>query len=61
MIKWGMVGNSLDASLAVFDNDDLLWASSSKDFSGVPNDPILTGHKLKWQDKVLDHPKSYLV
>jgi carbamoyltransferase len=39
MIKWGMVGNSHDASLAVFDNDDLLWASLSKDFSGVPNDP----------------------
>ena len=39
MITWGMVGNSHDASLAVFDNDDLLWASLSKDFSGVPNDP----------------------
>ena len=39
MITWGMVGNSLDASLAVFHNDDLLWASPSKDFSGVPNDP----------------------
>ncbi len=39
MIKWGMVGNSHDASLAVFDNNDLLWASLSKDFSGVPNDP----------------------
>ena len=39
MIKWGMVGNSHDASLAVFDNDQLLWASLSKDFSGVPNDP----------------------
>ena len=39
MIKWGMVGNSHDASLAVFDDNDLLWASLSKDFSGVPNDP----------------------
>ena len=39
MIHWGMVGNSHDASLAVFDNDKLLWASLSKDFSKVPNDP----------------------
>ena len=39
MIKWGMVGNSHDASLAVFDSDNLLWAALSKDFSDVPNDP----------------------
>lgn len=39
MIKWGMVGNSHDASLAVFDDDKLLWASLAKDFSDVPNDP----------------------
>lgn len=50
-ITWGMVGNSHDASLAVFDTriagltdrykTNLLWASLSKDFSGVPNDPHL--------------------
>jgi carbamoyltransferase len=39
MINWGMVGNSHDASLAVFDNDQLLWASLSKDFSKIDNDP----------------------
>ena len=39
MITWGMVGNSHDASLAVFDDNKLLWASLAKDFSGVPNDP----------------------
>jgi len=39
MITWGMVGNSHDASLAVFDNERLLWASLSKDFSKIPNDP----------------------
>ncbi len=39
MITWGMVGNSHDASLAVFDDEKLLWASLSKDFSKVPNDP----------------------
>ena len=39
MIKWGMVGNSHDASLAVFDDNKLLWASLSKDFSKIENDP----------------------
>lgn len=48
-IIWGMVGNSHDASLAVFKKHvagltdhyvtDLLWASLAKDFSGVANDP----------------------
>jgi carbamoyltransferase len=39
MIRWGMVGNSHDASLAVFENNRLYWAALSKDFSDVPNDP----------------------
>lgn len=49
MITWGMVGNSHDASLAVFETKiagltdhyktDLLWACLAKDFSKVPNDP----------------------
>lgn len=34
-----MVGNSHDASLAVFDDNELLWAALAKDFSGIPNDP----------------------
>ena len=34
-----MVGNSHDASLAVFINDKPVWACMSKDFSDVPNDP----------------------
>ena len=39
MITWGMVGNSHDASLAVFEDKKLLWASLAKDFSGVSHDP----------------------
>jgi carbamoyltransferase len=39
MITWGMVGNSHDASLAVFEDKKLLWAAMSKDFSGVLHDP----------------------
>ena len=39
MVVWGMVGNSHDASLAVFLDGKLVWASLAKDFSDVPNDP----------------------
>ena len=39
MIYWGMVGNSHDASLAVFKDGLLVWASTANKFSDVPNDP----------------------
>ena len=39
MITWGMVGNSHDASLAVFKDNELMSAVLSKDYSKVPNDP----------------------
>ena len=39
MVVWGMIGNSHDASLAVFLDGKLVWASLAKDFSDVPNDP----------------------
>ena len=32
MITWGMVGNSHDASLAVFEDDKPVWACMAKDF-----------------------------
>ena len=41
MITWGIVGNSHDASLAVFKDDQLKFAALSKDFSGVDHDPDL--------------------
>ena len=41
MIIWGIVGNSHDASIAVFKNDNLKWAGLAKDFSKIPNDPHL--------------------
>ena len=41
MITWGVVGNSHDASVAVFNNSELKWAGLARDFSGVPNDPDL--------------------
>ena len=52
MITWGLVGNSHDASLAVFENNDLKWAALAKDFSGIPNDPNLNSELVK---HALDH------
>jgi carbamoyltransferase len=40
-ITWGIVANSHDASLAVFKGVHPVWASLSKDFSGVDHDPNL--------------------
>ena len=48
MITWGIVGNSHDASLAVFNNNDLLWAGLAKDFSSIPNDPHLNQWLLEY-------------
>jgi carbamoyltransferase len=41
MITWGVSANSHDAALAVFDNDQLLFASHSERFSGIKNDAHL--------------------
>lgn len=46
-VTWGLVGNSHDASVAVFDNDNLMWAALAKDFSGIPNDPHLNCQVIK--------------
>lgn len=41
MIAWGISANSHNASLSVFDNDSLVYASDSERFSKVKNDPDL--------------------
>ena len=41
MITWGMVGNSHDASIAVFKDETLVWSALAKDFSKIDNDPHL--------------------
>jgi carbamoyltransferase len=41
MITWGISANSHDAALAVFDNNELKFASHSERFSRVKNDPHL--------------------
>ena len=62
MITWGLVGNSHDASVAVFETKrkglgpnpttSLLWAGLARDFSGVANDPDLN-------DAIVEHALQY--
>jgi carbamoyltransferase len=63
-----MVGNSHDASLAVFQTKvagltdqyktKLLWASLSKDFSGVPNDPDFNQEQIDYAVKKFGVPSK---
>ena len=41
MITWGISANSLDAALAVFKDNKLLFASQAERYSGIKNDPHL--------------------
>jgi len=66
-IVWGMVGNSHDASLAVFVDGELKWAALAKDFSDVPNDPHFSWTMLSVAresygepDKVIWYERPYL-
>ena len=56
MITWGISANSHDAALAVFDNDQLLFASHSERFSGVKNDPHLTHKLVKYAINLVGEP-----
>ena len=76
MITWGLVGNSHDASVAIFETKrkglgpnpttNLLWAGLAKDFSGVPNDPHLNSEIIKHAldygrpDKVVWYERPFL-
>ena len=48
MIAWGIAANSHDGSLAVFDNDELVFASHTERFSGLKNDPHLNKPLLNY-------------
>jgi carbamoyltransferase len=48
MITWGISANSHNAALAVFDNDQLVFASESERFSKVKNDPNLNQELLDY-------------
>ena len=52
MITWGISAASHNAALAVFENDNLIFASESERFSGVKNDPDL-------DQKLVDHARTF--
>lgn len=51
MITWGISANSHDAALAVFDYDNLVFASHSERFSGKKNDAHLNQRLLDYARK----------
>ena len=48
MITWGISANSHNAALAVFDNDQLVFASDSERFSKIKNDPDLNPELIEY-------------
>lgn len=66
MIKWGISANSHDAAIAVFDNDQLVFASHSERFSGRKNDRDLcngiVNYARRWgePDQVFWYENPYL-
>lgn len=56
MITWGVSANSHDAALAVFDNDQLLFASHSERFSGIKNDAHLNRKMIKYAIDLAGEP-----
>lgn len=65
-VTWGIVGNSHDASLAVFRtaiagltdhyHTHLLWAGLAKDFSGIQHDPDLNDDLIRVAKQVGGEP-----
>ena len=41
MITWGISSESHNAALAVFADDNLVFASESERFSRIKNDPVI--------------------
>jgi carbamoyltransferase len=66
MITWGISANSHDAALAVFVDNELVFASHAERFSGVKNDAHLNSklinYALKWgePDEVVWYEKPLL-
>ena len=65
MIHWGISGNSHDASIAVFVDNTIVFASSSERFSGIKNDKHLcqgiVDYARKWgePDRVFWYENPY--
>jgi len=60
MITWGISANSHDAALAVFHNDNLMFASHSERFSGKKNDAHLNGALIDYARENYGGPDEIL-
>jgi len=56
MITWGISANSHNASLAVFEDSKLLFASDSERFSKIKNDPHLNEDLIEYARMVGGYP-----
>lgn len=59
MNTWGIVANSHDASIAVW-NEKLQWAGLAKDFSGIPNDPHINSKIYNYAVSRYGEPDSVI-
>lgn len=65
MITWGISANSHDGSLAVFEDNEIVFASHTERFSGIKNDPNLNWTMLAYAknyglpDKVVWYEKPF--
>lgn len=66
MISWGISGNSHDAAISIFDDNQLVFASHSERFSGIKNDRDLCQCFVDYAasyglpDRVFWYEKPYL-
>ena len=56
MITWGVSAGAHNAALSVFDDDTLVFASSSERFSGVKNDPDLCQELVDYSREKYGNP-----
>ncbi len=56
MITWGISANSHNASLAIFEDSKLLFASDSERFSKIKNDPDLNEDLVEYARMVSGYP-----
>jgi carbamoyltransferase len=60
MITWGISANSHDAALAIFKNENLVFASHSERFSGKKNDPDLCQTMVDYAITTYGYPEEVI-
>ena len=50
MIKWGTTFGSHDGALAVFQNNELIFASDAERWSRKKNDPVIPDNLIKYAE-----------